>query len=156
MVWTVPKTQILEFDNRKTRYTQSEERLGFEEFKIYGQGFAEGGSGFMFVRALDASKGLFCADVIPGEDVKIEEIQRDGVAIQRIEFRASLHQREAGSYHLVGWRGADSEPNPNPDLASNEANNVRVNNACVYEFALTLVAAEPEVIGRGRARNASA
>ncbi len=149
MVWTVPKTSITEFDVR--RFPQSDRHPGLEFFTAHGYGFYGGAYGFLFVRAGDLSRGLYPADLIPCEDVTVDFINRGGQAIEKITFRASLHEREAGCYHLVGW--CQTDPETVVDDATGAEMEVHVNNACIYECALVLQPA-PDAVSKARARHA--
>lgn len=89
-------------------------------------------SGFMFIRAADMCEGLNAWDIIPCVDVKISDPVSTQVQHQAITFKASVHQRESGWYHLVGW----SRPE--------ESGGAWVNQACVYEFALKIRSRDPD------------
>lgn len=144
MVWTAPKTQIRDLQGTRT-FRQTQHTPGFVEFSAVCQGFDPGAhmTNFLFVRAGDLGRGLFSADTIPCQEIEFHDYEgEDGdedEELQLVRFKASIHQREAGSYHLVGWCAADRE-----------AGGLMVNNSCVYEFAVTILALPPDELAEER------
>lgn len=131
MTWTAAAMEILSLDTVGTpigSLVQSITVTQFTQFKATGRAFPITGANFIFVHAHDAT-GLKPFHVIPCENVTVKTLPGQN-GLQEIEFQASLHERKAGAYHLLGWAPAEQGEN-----------GYLINQATTLENAFTLQAA---------------
>lgn len=121
MIWTAPSIELHSLSN-----VTPATGVG-HDFVATGGGFITDVSQLLFTRADTViGTGMKPYQIIPCVGVTVHETE-DG---QEVRFKSVLDQREAGSYHLVAW---------NPPLGN-------VNQACVLEWAMTLVASSNQPV----------